>query len=58
MNYDNGSGATTITPALAHAHYGAAGNETVGGYTYDLRAEVGLLSRNVVIQGDAARWGG
>ena len=49
--------------ALDHNHYGAATapSQTEGGMTfnYDLRAEVGHLTRNVVIQGNKGeRWGG
>lgn len=51
-SYDNNSGATVIKTALQHTHFGAAEAESLGGYHYDLRAEVALLSRNVIIQGD------
>jgi hypothetical protein len=49
----------TFTPGLSNAHNGAAPitrTRTQDGksWTADLRAEVGLLSRNVRIQGDAA----
>lgn len=39
-------------------HYGAANEESFDTFTYDLRAEVILLTRNVKIQGDGGRWGG
>ena len=39
-----------FTPALVYSHYGEI--ETYGGRTMDMRTEVGLLSRNVIVQGD------
>ncbi len=42
----------TLQAALLHPHFGVI--QTYGGKPLDERAEVGLLSRNVVIQGDAA----
>jgi hypothetical protein len=49
-----------FTPPLQHPHYGVI--ETQGGRTLDMRAEVGLLTRNIVIEGDeasdTARFGG
>ena len=51
----------SFSPALRFAHHGEV-HATERGKTLDMRAEVGLLSRNVVIQGDAAsdaiRFGG
>ncbi|MBL8057326.1 MAG: G8 domain-containing protein [Anaerolineales bacterium] len=41
---------------LAHAHWG--GLQTYRGATTDWRTEVGLLTRNVVIRGEAAAGGG
>ena len=56
------TGEVTLDSNLEHPHYGAAAAEsyTVGTETlnYDLRAEVGHLTRNVKIQGDGGRWGG
>jgi plastocyanin len=47
------NGATlTLDKPLDFAHYGAL--QTFGGKLLDERAEVGLLSRNIVIQGDEA----
>ena len=50
----------TINQPLAYRHYGDL--QTFEGKTLDSRAEVGLLSRNIVIQGDsgseAAQFGG
>ena len=47
------SGATvTITPALRHAHWGVL--QTIAGVEVDERAEVGNLSRNILVQGDPA----
>ncbi len=47
-----------FTPALAYLHNGSTTTRTRStdgkSWTADLRAEVGLLSRNVKIQGDAA----
>ena len=42
----------TLAQPLAHAHYGEL--QTMAGRTVDERAEVGLLTRNIVIQGDSA----
>jgi cell migration-inducing and hyaluronan-binding protein len=42
----------TLTQPLAYAHYGEL--QTIAGRTVDERAEVGLLTRNIVIQGDSA----
>ena len=47
------SGTTvTLEQPLAYAHYGEL--QTIAGRTLDERAEVGLLTRNIVIQGDSA----
>ncbi len=55
----------TLQSPLSHAHFGAAGAESYvhSGkslkFDYDMRAEVGHLTRNVVIQGvEGERWGG
>jgi G8 domain len=49
----SGDGKTlTLETALKYAHYGQL--QTFDGKTLDERAEVGLLSRNIVIQGDTA----
>jgi cell surface hyaluronidase len=52
------SGATvTLERPLAYTHWGAA--ETLGGVSIDHRAEVGLLTRNIVVQGDSGSdWSG
>ena len=42
----------TLAQPLAYAHYGEL--QTIAGRTVDERAEVGLLTRNIVIQGDSA----
>jgi cell migration-inducing and hyaluronan-binding protein len=42
----------TLSQPLAFAHYGEL--QTIAGKTVDERAEVGLLTRNVVIRGDSA----
>lgn len=47
----NGSVVTLAQP-LAFAHYGEL--QTIAGRTVDERAEVGLLTRNILIQGDSA----
>jgi hypothetical protein len=47
----SGSNVTLAQP-LAYAHYGEL--QTIADRTLDERAEVGLLTRNVVIQGDSA----
>jgi cell migration-inducing and hyaluronan-binding protein len=41
-----------LAQPLAFAHYGEL--QTIAGRTVDERAEVGLLTRNIVIQGDSA----
>jgi len=41
----------TFTEPLLYKHY--AGVQTFGADTIDMRAEVGLLSRNVKYQGDS-----
>jgi cell migration-inducing and hyaluronan-binding protein len=45
---------TTVTLAapLVYGHYGQL--QSIAGHTVDERAEVGLLTRNIVIQGDSA----
>jgi hypothetical protein len=49
-----------FAPALQHRHFGEV--VTYGGKSIDMRSEVGLLSRNVVVRGDAGsaaeQWGG
>ena len=42
----------TLAQPLAYPHYGEL--QTIAGRTVDERAEVGLLTRNIVIQGDSA----
>lgn len=42
----------TLAQPLAFAHYGEL--QTIAGRTVDERAEVGLLTRNILIQGDSA----
>jgi cell migration-inducing and hyaluronan-binding protein len=42
----------TVSPALRHSHFGVTQN--FAGRTLDERAEVGLLSRNIVVRGDEA----
>lgn len=42
----------TFTPALKYPHWGSL--QSIAGGTVDERAEVGLLTHNVVIQGEAA----
>ena len=58
VSYDNGSGATVVEPKLNYNHFGALASEADGQLNYDFRAEVGLVSRNIKIQGDQRRWGG
>ncbi len=41
-----------LAQPLAFAHYGEL--QTIAGHTVDERAEVGLLTRNILIQGDSA----
>ncbi|MFK7962045.1 MAG: G8 domain-containing protein [Phycisphaerales bacterium] len=60
LNVSDDGRMVTFGPQLAFAHYGAI--ETHAGRELDMRAEVGLLSRNIVVRGDAAsetsRFGG
>jgi hypothetical protein len=42
----------SLAQPLARAHYGEL--QTIAGRTVDERAEVGLLTRNIVVQGDSA----
>ncbi|MEM9997326.1 MAG: G8 domain-containing protein [Bacteroidota bacterium] len=42
----------TLTEPLAYRHFGEV--QTIEGRTIDMRAEVGLLTRDILIQGDAA----
>ena len=42
----------TLTAALKYSHWGTI--QSISGATVDQRAEVGLLSRNIVIEGDPA----
>lgn len=53
-NFITGVSGTTLTlkTGLKHSHWGVL--QTYAGKTLDERAEVGLLSRNIVIQGDSA----
>jgi cell surface hyaluronidase len=48
-----------VKPALAYPHYGAQStySNSVSSWTLDERAEIGLLSRNITIQGDAGSSG-
>ena len=48
----SGASGNTVnfTPALKYSHYGQT--QSVAGQTLDERAEVGLLTRNVVVQGE------
>lgn len=52
----------TLDVPLQHAHYGVVESLDAGRVNLDERAEVGLLSRNIVVQGDAdstaTRFGG
>jgi hypothetical protein len=46
----------TISPALKYAHWGSL--QTYDGKTLDQRAEVALMTRNIIVQGDAASFKG
>ena len=41
-----------VTPGLNFRHYGKV--DTIHGYAIDMRAEIGLLTRDIVLQGDAS----
>jgi len=45
--YDSSSGIATVTTGLSFYHFG--GDSTVSDYGVDMRGEVVLLSRNVLI---------
>ncbi len=58
-SYNNITGVTTLTEPVKFKHFGSARGEIDGDYEYDLRSEVGLLSRNIKIQGSKEEnWGG
>lgn len=46
----NGDKTIVFKPALSYSHYAAT--QSYGAKTIDMRAEVGLLSRNVIFRGD------
>jgi cell migration-inducing and hyaluronan-binding protein len=53
VTVQSGSGTTvTLEQGLKFSHYGEL--QTIAGRSVDERAEVGLLTRNVVVQGDSA----
>ncbi|MEM8557046.1 MAG: G8 domain-containing protein [Bacteroidota bacterium] len=53
LTVESVSGRTVrIQEALQYRHFGAI--QTIEGRQIDMRAEVGLLTRNIVVQGDAA----
>ena len=55
--YDSASGIATVTTGLSFYHFG--GDSTVADYGLDMRGEVVLLTRNVLIQGfNEDNWGG
>lgn len=58
MSYDSGSGMLYLDRPLDFYHFG--GDSTANDYSgVDMRAEVVLLDRNVVIEGtDEDNWGG
>jgi len=41
-----------VSPSVNFRHYGKI--DTVNGYAIDMRAEIGLLTRDIVLQGDAS----
>lgn len=60
VSYNDATGETELNKAIKHDHYGSSYDEQEGTYSYDMRAEVGLLTRNIVIRGDKENetWGG
>jgi hypothetical protein len=57
--YDAATGATTLTNPISHYHWGAAESTALQFNMVDVRAEVMLLSRNIIIAGqDVETWGG
>jgi len=48
--YDNLTGIATLTKTLEHYHWGAS-QSTVSKYGVDIRGEVMILSRNIIIAG-------
>ena len=47
-SYDSGTGEVTVTTAATGYHFGAA-SSTAPEYPVDMRGEVALLSRNILI---------
>ena len=53
LSYDDATGVLTLTSEFKHYHFGA--DDTTADYQgLDMRGEVGILSRNIVIKGDGA----
>jgi len=59
VSYDNSTGVTVINTPLNFTHFGAA-ESTASKYNgADIRGEVMILSRNIIIAGeDVETWGG
>jgi hypothetical protein len=49
-DYDSTTGKVTLDRSLSAYHYGAS-TSTLAAYSVDMRGEVVLLSRNILIQG-------
>jgi len=56
--YNDANGYLTLTEPFVHYHFGAA--DTTGDYQgLDMRGEVSILTRNIVIMGtETDDWGG
>lgn len=58
-SYDNTTGYANLKSPIKYPHYGALYSDKDGDFEYDLRAEIGLLSRNIIVQGSlGSNWGG
>jgi len=56
-SYDEATGALELTSGVSHYHWGA--EDTIEEFEIDMRGEVMILTRNIVIEGqDVQTWGG
>ena len=58
-SYDNTTGYANLNSPIKHNHYGSLYSDKDGEFQYDMRTEVGLLTRNIIVQGSlGSNWGG
>lgn len=50
-SYNNATGYANLNSPIKHSHYGSLYADKDGDHMYDLRTEVGMLTRNIVVQG-------